>query len=1021
MTSEENANIENDDQAANDAEQATSAQAAEPQATTTETSSEDTAESNSGKGALVRLIALVVIVGGGYIGWQELIQPGELEMLEEARTKLAEGNLLDAEELMRVALQQNPKSFEVQYVLAESLRLQQKYADAVPFYEMVPDNGSFEAINSRTFAGSILLIDSHALSEAEDRFRRALEQDPENAMASEQMTVVCGMSCRFWEQLPFLLKQISSGDFNNLELYLLCRGEEAPLNIAAAEQFRKDAPDDPLPMIAMSYAATKKQNYAEARRLLEMALEKRPELSDARYLLARALLSSTDYAALWKWNEGVSEKDLEHPGIWEIRGEMARLGNQPEAAARCFWESLKIDPTRQSATYSLAQLLNKLGKQLEATTLLGRVDQLESYLQTIEKAKSGKQPVFIEKAAHEAETLGLIWEAFGWSRMALTLESQPEWARQNDMRLGKMLLTMKPQRSTDEANVALSMDLSEYPLPDFSGKPPNSPANNQTTAQAGSVRFVEEALGVGLRFDYENSGNPINEGPMHMFEFTGGGVGVLDYDLDGYPDVFFTQGSSWPPNPGQRNHLDRLFRNIGGEEYVDVMLRSGIRESDFSQGIAVGDFDNDGFPDLLVANIGPDRLYRNNGDGTFSEWTAYANLKMIDWTTSCVIADINRDGNPDVYTVSYLMGDDLFERICKDNAGVERHTCMPSEFAPSQDQVYFSHGEGDFEYTTITHKLIGEQGNGLGIVAADFDGIPGNEIFVANDATPNALHVLDETGTTLTDSALVNGIALNSKGSSEACMGVATADINGDGRLDLYITNFEGESNTLYLSIDDGGYIDATNIAGLHSPSLSFLGFGTQFIDGENDGLPDIVVTNGHVSDFRPSGGQYFMRPQYYKNTGGGRFQESTPESLGKFFEGQYLGRGLARLDWNRDGLTDVVISHLDVPAALLTNTTKDAGNYVSFHLVGTKSSRDAIGTSVTIKVGEKQYYSQLTAGDGYHASNQRCLHFGLGSAEKVDGAEIRWPDGTTQSFNVDGVNQTFVAIEGGDELAPLP
>jgi hypothetical protein len=251
-------------------------------------------------------------------------------------------------------------------------------------------------------------------------------------------------------------------------------------------------------------------------------------------------------------------------------------------------------------------------------------------------------------------------------------------------------------------------------------------------------------------------------------------------------------------------------------------------------------------------------------------------------------------------------------------------------------------------------------------------------------------------------------------------MGVAAGDADGDGKLDLYVTNFYAEPNTLYLQGSGGMFVDATSVSGLRAPSYRMLGFGTQFIDGELDGELDLVVTNGHIEDLSYQQGPYHMPPQYFRGLGAGKFAELPPAELGEFFQGKYLGRGLARLDWNRDGREDFVVSHLGAPAALVANIAADTGHYLAVQLRGVKSARDAIGATVTIVAGGRRRTQWLTAGDGYQASNQRQLVFGLGPQTRVEKLLVRWPSGSRQEFADLAADQELILVEGSPRLTRL-
>ncbi|MCH8829834.1 MAG: CRTAC1 family protein, partial [Planctomycetes bacterium] len=552
------------------------------------------------------------------------------------------------------------------------------------------------------------------------------------------------------------------------------------------------------------------------------------------------------------------------------------------------------------------------------------------------------------------------------------------------------------------ANPANSIDLRDFPLP---GPLSGLAAGNSKPADpssAVSIAFRDDAANVGLSFQYFNSGSRPGNG-QKMYEFNGGGCAVLDYDGDGLPDLYLTQGCRWPVMPDQREHLDRLFRNLGNGKFRDVTAEAGLQENRFSLGVAVGDFDNDGFDDLYVSNIGRNRLYRNRGDGTFHDVTERAGVGDPRWSTSCLMADLNGDGLPDLYSTNYLQGHDVFTRVCRHKDGNPR-MCMPFNFDASPDQLFLNQGNGRFENVTEKCGIAAPNGEGLGVVAADWTGDGKLSVFVANDVVANFFfvnHTKDAGGPPrFFEQAVVAGLAYNRDGRAEGCMGIAAGDIDGNGTVDLFVTNFYRESNTLYRLTAPLAFEDLTREAGLALSGTPMLGFGAQFLDADLDGRADLILTNGHVDDYRNYARPYRMPAQFHRNLGGGRFQELSAKKLGPFFAKKHLGRGLALIDWNRDGREDVVISHLDAPVALLTNITTETGHFLAVRLRGVRCSRDAIGTAVTVETVSGRQVRQLTAGGGYQASNERRLVFGLGKDDRVRKLTIRWPSGTVQQYD---------------------
>jgi hypothetical protein len=698
----------------------------------------------------------------------------------------------------------------------------------------------------------------------------------------------------------------------------------------------------------------------------------------------------------------------------------AKQRGDMRGAARCFWETVRRDPAHQAAAYQLAQILESIGDSESARRLGDRAARLQRLCGVMDLLYVNRDNLHLHRQAAElTESVGCIWEAAAWHQAILAFNPQETASLASLRRLQSQLQAETPL-VLDSQNPALQVDLSHFSLPRWDQELPKSKASAPRLAQ-GSTRFASAASAAGVDFRYYPATDRC-EDARRIFQSTGGGVAVLDYDGDGWPDLYFTQGGRWPAEPGQTEHLDRLYRNRGDGTFEDVTLQGLIAEDRYSQGIAAGDFNNDGFADLYVANIGANRLYMNQGDGTFRDVSLAAGVDCETWTTSCALADFNGDGLPDIYDVNYVQGPGVYERSCPQNG--RPHSCAPTVFEPQPDRFYLNLGDGRFEERTAAAGLAVAGGNGLGVVAGDFDGSGKLSLFIANDQDANFFFVNTTTAPGASphfvERGVLSGLAYDMDGKALACMGVASGDANGDGRLDLFTTNFYQESNTLYLQEPGAMFADATAGSGLLSPSLLMLGFGAQFLDGDLDGILDLVVTNGHVEDLSAQQTPYRMRPQYFRGLGGGKFAEVPPGELGDYFQGEYLGRGLARVDWNRDGREEFVVSHMGAPAALVANTSSETGHFLALQLRGIRSARDAIGAQVAVEVGGRRQIQWLLGGDGYHATNQRQLIFGLGDQERVEKLHVRWPSGLCQEFADLAADQTLIAVEDSPRLTRI-
>lgn len=876
-------------------------------------------------------------------------------------------------------------------------------------------------MEARLAAGQLLLMTLHRLAEADAEYRLALELDPQNLPSNEARSFTLGMAGRVWEAIPHRLELIRQNQHQRHHLYLLCTGDTTVENETILAQCLAATPEDRWARLGQAKILLGRQRYAEAEVLLDSLTREDPADSEAQSRLGRRLAESGSPEFL-RWHSQLPEEAENHPEVWSARGTWAWNHQEPHVAIRCFWETLLRDPNHERANYQLGQLLQAENERQQAAAFLERSRLLTEYFIAVEHIHLGNDLSQIRLAAEKAEQLALFWEALGWYQIARRHLPEAAWAEEGESRLQARTADLDLQRTPPSHNPARQADLSRFPLPNWKEASNAELLSPDTTAQAGRVRFEDVAPAIGIKFQYFN-GAPRDEQTHRMYEFTGGGAAAMDFDHDGWTDIYFTQGSEWPPSPQQDHHLDRLYRNQG-DRFIDVTESAGIREGGYSQGVAVGDYDSDGFCDFYVGNIGANAFFRNNGDGTFSEIVDAAGAAGNQWTTSCLLADLNGDRLADLYCVNYLSGKDVYERTCLEADGSPR-SCSPRFFAGSQDQFFLNLGDGAFRRVTSAAGIEVPNGKGLGVVAADFDGSGRLSLFVANDGVPN-FFFLNQTSAPgaaprFAEQGLASGLAVDVDGRPQACMGVAAGDADGDGHLDLFVTNFFNEFNTLYRQQASCVFADETHSAGLAEPSLKFLGFGTQFVDGELDGLPDLIVANGDVDDFTHTGRPYAMLPQYFRNAGGGRFTEIAGEDAGPYFTKSYLGRGLARIDWDRDGREDVIVSHLDVPAALVANRTTGVGHYLQVRLVGTESERTAIGTTVTIWADGKSWVQQLTAGDGYLASNERLLTFGIGTARQIDRMIIKWPTGTSEEFTAIAADQVVLCIERRGSLLPVP
>ncbi|QDV51465.1 CRTAC1 family protein [Gimesia fumaroli] len=516
----------------------------------------------------------------------------------------------------------------------------------------------------------------------------------------------------------------------------------------------------------------------------------------------------------------------------------------------------------------------------------------------------------------------------------------------------------------------------------------------------------------------------------HLHLMMGSGIGWLDYDHDGFPDLYCAQGEEWRSSKKKRNDAsnvatsNRLFQNRGESPFRDVTTLSGLIDFGYSMGLAVGDYNHDGFEDLYVSQFGRNLLYCNNGDGTFSDVSPSAHVDDPGYGASCTWADLNGDGLLDLYVVNYLEIDRENYPICSRKVDGTRvfFICHPRYVRGEYDVVYRNLGNGNFLNVSKKAGLHSEPARqGLGVFAADYDHDGDIDLYIANDSVANQLWVNDGQGV-FTDQALIAGVAFNRTGDREAGMGLTGADYNGDGRLDLFVTNYFGETNTLYRNEGALFFLDVTDETGLATASRVRLGFGASFLDADNDGWEDLFVTNGHVHDRLSQLGKnepYEQEPQFFLNRKGRRFEIISPQA-GSFFQQKHVGRGSAVADFNRDGKADLAVSHLNEKLVLLENRSQTQNQSLSLELIGTTSNRSAIGASAEITSGSRKLMRYRKGSSSYLSADEGRLLIGLGENADPVTVKVIWQGGKSEIWTGLQPGGHYTLIEGTSDSRKL-
>jgi enediyne biosynthesis protein E4 len=540
-----------------------------------------------------------------------------------------------------------------------------------------------------------------------------------------------------------------------------------------------------------------------------------------------------------------------------------------------------------------------------------------------------------------------------------------------------------------------------------------------TAEHPGPAWFVDVAAKAGILVRDVN-GDP--EIKKYIIETTGSGVAILDYDNDGWPDIFLVNGTVLPSEKraGDAAPTNHLFRNHHDGTFRDVTAKAGLVSTGWGQGACVGDYDNDGYPDLYVTGFGKNRLFHNQRDGSFrevAEQTGTAGTGK-EWGTGCAFVDYDRDGKLDLMVANYVH----FDAVHPPEPGSEADCmwkgtpvmCGPRGLPYTTNILYHNEGNGTFRDVSATsgiQKTLGHYCFSVTTLDYNEDGWP--DIYIACDSTPAILYRNNHDGT-FTDVAENTGVAYNEDGREQAGMGSTAADYDGDGHLDIFKTNFSDDTSTLYHANGDGTFTDNTFAAGLGT-NLEDLGWGTMFADVDNDGFADLLAANGHVYpqvDSAHLGAAYKEPRILYWNQGNGKFKDVS-KSSGPGLTTPYSGRGLAIADLWNDGRLEVVVNNLSDVPLLLVNEAKNENHWLGLKLTGTVSNRSAIGSHVTVHGTKRDWVDEVRSGSSYSSSSDLRLHVGLGAETMIKRIDVRWPNGESEEFSCEGVDRFVDLVEG--------
>ncbi|WP_146520833.1 FG-GAP-like repeat-containing protein [Stieleria varia] len=861
-----------------------------------------------------------------------------------------------------------------------------------------------------------LLMNTGRVYQAADQLRALVQAYPDNPRARADyagLIASLGMSLTVSDHLRWLLRRGKGG---MEELIMLADLNKPQTDEATCRFAIEKQPEDLRPLYALMIAPAYEGKWQKVAENLAEVTAKHPDFAPAWALYGRALAQQNLNAELLTWRQQAPHDVDAWPNYWMAAGFWAENSDAPEMAASAFWKVVQIDDSHGEALSHLAANLGQIGRAEEAKLVAQRAADVAAMHLAVEGFLSWRKNSQEDclRVARAAQQLGRPWEAEAWARASFPMTQKMDPAVKETHRAMRTVLQAETPWQLPEKTLTLRLDLSdlaEFRWDDDRGTPaPTLREPSSDTIANAEYRFADEAQQRGL--DHVCRTSLTKESSFAIYQSNAGGAAVTDFDLDGWPDIYLTIVDGKPMQ--QDSGANQLYRNLDGN-FENVTPFTSLDDRGFTQGLTVGDFNSDGFPDLLSGNIGQNRLYRNNGDGTFTDVTAESGIAGERWTSSLAIADLNGDGHGDLVEINYCGGDEVYSQDCMSDQVGEPRGCSPLVFPAEADHLYQGVGDGTFVDVSDTWLVNQSPGHGLGLVIGEIDETPGLDLYVANDESSNQFWSSQhgDDGFSFSEQATVRGIAVDARSRAQASMGIALGDADADGDLDLYVTHFTADYNTLYQQIRPGTWFDKTSSVGLLKPTLPMLAFGTEWLDADNDGNQELLVANGNVDDFSHNGHPLRMSAQFFARDQYGQWSEPDHSALGEYFSKQVVGRALVTTDIDGDGRQDAVVTHLFDPVAALVNRTPTDHTSVRLFLKGRSVHRDAIGTTITATVGNQRRIAQLTAGDGYQCANERVISIGLGGHPSAADVTVQWPGAAPISIGEMRGGFDYLLVEG--------
>ncbi|NND98381.1 MAG: tetratricopeptide repeat protein [Pirellulaceae bacterium] len=960
--------------------------------------------------------------GGGDSGEAQLV--AELQARERARDSVrhqADGSSVDpvslveradqfiaaedynaAAKALKQALLADPNDYGVVFRLANVRASQRRHSEAVELLDSIPASDPVTGLPALGQAAD-WCIKLERYDDAERRYRNLISLAPKAVIAHRQLARLLNRQGRRHEATEHVRALCRLGDVQVDELQSLM--------VLSDSMYHQ-----PIGSCGRARQLFERRKFREAVALLYPSVSSAEVPPAVLAFCGRVIAEAQDDDRYHDWIAKTDDQTKQFSEYWAALGAMELSIGNVKSGIRALAEALDRDPTDFLSVKRIYQALLTLDDQKNAAQWEQRFGLLKelmnaNYAVTVSGAKDSQS---IEKLAGLLRDADRDLEANLWK----TVHCKAVGGGEDELKR----LSVERQKLIDSANdfpsqserlCGLSID--DYPLPIANYVDPE--VSNRRLAVDDPAEVVEPVFkniagNIGLEHTYHVAEKPKQQ-QYAIHQTLGGGVAVLDYDRNGACDLYLAQGGvDGAKLTGQLTN--QLLRNVD-QLFHDNTSESETMESQYSLGVTAGDWNQDGFADLVIANIGADVLLINNGDGTFAR-QLLTEPKLHRVPSSVAIADVTGDALPDIYQVVYVDDETIYRIPELDTDGRVVQPVSPGDYDRGSDRLTVNDGRGGFINKTFNQS--DDVSPGLGVVVTNFDDDPDKEVFVGNDLAANQLWKRDPETGHWGDVASVKGCAFSSTGLATGSMGISAGDYDGNGTLDIHISNYENQNASLFLG-QQGTYRDRHVQFELDTSTYLMVGFGAQSIDYDNDGHLDLVVTNGHLDNTLENTASFKQPPQVLRNCGT-RFQEITFDDPTKYLAGEYLGRGLSRLDFDQDGRTDFVVTHIGHPTALLVNQTESDHHWLQLRLIGTQSERDGVGAEVRLTLRSQEPRREMvewvTAGDGYLSHNEDVVFFGVGDVTDIQSVTVSWPSGQKTVVENVHVDQRIMLIEGDSE-----